>query len=274
MIRNWLIPALAVFGASMVASVTSFALDAAESDPRTIMTAVYKRPDGDKARARMEMAITTGGFTRKRTLQMRALDFSGGSHRLLLVEAPAEERSTGLLTQDYDDGAKDDDQWLYLPSLHRSTRISGGSRAQAFLGSDFSFADLTRADPEQYDYQLLQGSANVDGEPCWQVQATPRNKKERDRTGYSKSELWVSKSKLLVLQVKAWVSATKALKYIKSTEVREQDGVWTAFAVTARTIKDGKLESETVLRMAQLKYNDSGVSDADFTQGRLARGPE
>ena len=28
--------------------------------------------------------------------------------------APADVKNTGLLSVDYDDGAKDDDQWLYL----------------------------------------------------------------------------------------------------------------------------------------------------------------
>ena len=46
--------------------------------------------------------------------------------RRLLTVGPGDVANTGLLSIDYDDGAKDDDQWLYLPSLKKTTRISSG----------------------------------------------------------------------------------------------------------------------------------------------------
>ena len=62
----------------------------------------------------------------------------------MIFESPSDVQNTGLLSVDYD-GAKDDDQWLYLPSLHKATRISSGDKSGSFMGTDFTYSDMTQA---------------------------------------------------------------------------------------------------------------------------------
>ena len=55
---------------------------------------------------------------------------SGKARRQLMIfQAPADVRNMGMLSVDYDDAKKDDDQYLYLPSLKKTTRISSGDKS-------------------------------------------------------------------------------------------------------------------------------------------------
>ena len=59
---------------------------------------------------------------------------------------------------------------------------------------------------------------------------------------------------------------------LKSTDIRQVDGVWSAFRTQMRTLQGSKVISETVLDVLSLKNDTPEVSERDFTQERLARG--
>lgn len=245
----------------------------ANDNPVEIMDRVFKRADGDHAVKRVKLTMKDQlGHERQRDLQMLDLDFKEGTRRLIFFEAPADVRNVGLLTYDYDTGQKDDDQWLYLPSLRRSTRILSNKKSDAFMGSDFSYSDMTKDDPAQYDLELREASAKVGDEECWVIEERPKNEKYKEETGYVKKLVWVSKSKLLTIQLKGWLTQGQKLKYIKLEDLRQLDGIWTSMRLTARTVQNETMLSETVLSVLEASYGSSAVSAEQFTQGRLERG--
>jgi outer membrane lipoprotein-sorting protein len=265
--------ALAALIGGLLATPAAWAIDPAERDPAKIMAAVEDRDQGDKMTAAMQMTITdAAGRARTRVVRSRSMKAPGGRKQLMIFESPADVRNTALLTFDWDDGAKDDDQWLYLPSLRKATRISSGDKAGAFMGSDFSYADMTRKDPKNYDYTLIKPEVVVDGEPCWLIEARPKTDKERKETGYLKSMIWISKAKLIPLQSKVWVIEGKRIKQIKTSAIKRVEGVWVPHQMAVRTLRGGAVESTTVLRFSAVKLNDPAVKPADFTQRRLEQG--
>ena len=175
------------------------------------------------------------------------------------------------MSVDYD-GARDDDQWLYLPSLRNTTRISSSGKSGSFVGTDISYADMTSRDVDAYDYEMIEESTNVDGEACWLIESRPRTAKEQEATGYLKTQSWISKEKLIPLQAKMWVKEGKKLKYMKFGDIRKVDGIWTVHKLSVRTVKNGKVESTTVMQFKSLKFNDPSVSEADFSERRLEQG--
>lgn len=258
---------------TLAASASAHAISPDESDPAVIMKASEGRALGDRMTARLTMVVKdAAGRDKTRIIRARAMDFDAGRRSLMLFEAPAEDRGTGLLSIDYDDGAKDDDQWLFLPSLAKSTRISGSGKSGSFLGSDLSYADMTQKDPKNYDYKLIEQEAKVGGEPCWLIEATPKTAKEKEETGYVKTHVWVSKEKLMPLQVKAWVAAGKKLKLLKFADIEKVDGTWTAKKLMVRTMSGNNVESTTILTWDGLRYNDPAVNADDFTERRLEKG--
>ena len=247
------------------------------TNPRSIMDRVQDRATGDKVKSRLVMTIIDkDNRKRERVIQSYALDFDGGTKQIMYFESPADIRGTGLLSIDYDDGAKDDDQWLYLPSLHKSTRISSGDKSGSFMGTDLSYADMTQSDPSHYKYTMIKDSIKVklDGqaEECWLIESRPKTKKAKDETGYVKSLVWVSKDKMMPIQIKAMIRKGKKTKYIQFKNVKKVDGLWTAHSIVARTKRNKSIESTTILTFSELSYNNADVTPGIFSQSKLEQG--
>ncbi len=258
---------------SLALPATASALDPNTEDPRAIAQAVEDRDDGDRGKAKLTLTLKdSSGRSRTRKLSQRSMKFGGGTKTLMFFEAPADVRNTGLLSVDYDDGKKEDDQWLYLPSLHKSTRISTSDKSGSFMGTDITYADMTKKDPDNYDYKLLEKSVKVGGEECWLIESRPRTDKEKKETGYVKTHMWISKSKLMPVQVKAWVKEGKKLKYIKFSSFEQVDGIWVSRRMAVRTVRGKKVESETLFETNQVRFNQADVTETDFSERRLEKG--
>jgi hypothetical protein len=251
------------------------------TNPRSIMGAVQDRAAGDKVMSQLEITIIDkDGRKRKRTVTSRALDFTDekikGTKQIMIFKDPSDIKGTGLLSIDYDDGAKEDDQWLYLPSLKKATRISSSDKSGSFMGTDLSYADMTQSDPDHYEYQMLKTSAKVkmgsNIEECWLIESRPKSKKAKKETGYVKSLVWVSKEKMMPIQVKAMIRKGKKTKYIQFREIKKVDGLWTAHAIIARTKRGKTTESTTTLVFQNMSYNNSKVVPSDFSLERLEQG--
>lgn len=249
------------------------ALSPKTTDARAIMQAVYDRDVGDKMSSKMKMVIKDPlGAKRVRVVRSQQLEVGGARRMLVLFEAPADVRNTGLLTIDHDDPDKADDQWLYLPNLRRTMRISSSEKSGAFMGSDLSFADMTRRSPKHYSYKLVKASSRAGGDDCWVIEARPRTKRAKEETGYVKSLVWVSKPKLMLVQAKHWVRKGKKIKLMKFAQVKKFNGVWIAQKILARTLQNRKPLSTTILSFSRIRVGDPHVRQQDFTQRRLEKG--
>ena len=263
---------LVLLGAILSVS-SAGAVSPSESDARKIMEAAHARDTGDKATGRMRMVIIDkSGSQRERSVRTQGMDFPGGTKQLILFESPADVRNTGLLTVDYDDGAKVDDQWLYLPSLRKSTRIASSKKSGAFMGSDISFADMTRQEPSQFDYTMVKADGTLAKEAVWVIEARPRTTKAKEETGYVKSRIWMSKDKLMPLQAKHWVREGKKLKYMKFSKIKKVNGIWVAHKLMARTKQSKETLSTTVLTFSDMVFGDPSVKKDNFTQRSLEKG--
>jgi len=257
-----------ILSTTIKAGATSAPLDALG-----IMKAVDNRKTEQNNKADLNMTIIDKkGRERKRTLLSQSIKFAEGTKMLMMFSAPADVRNTGMLSVDYESSDKDDDQWLYLPSLGKSTRIASSNKSGAFMGSDFSYADMTQNDIADYDYQILEENIKVDGENCWLIESRPKKEKLIKETGYIKTHSWISKNKLMPLQVKAWIKKGRKLKYLKFSDIKKHDDIWIAHKLTAKTVRGKSVLSTTVLLFDNLVINAQDVSDADFTQRRLEKG--
>ncbi len=261
----WMLPSLVM------------ALPPGTKDPVAIMQAMNDRDVGNQATATMTILVEDdAGRTRTRVLKTRTLKSKDGkiTWQRMRFESPADVRGTTLLTHDYEDGAKQDDQWLYLPSLKKPTRIASSEKSGSFMGTDLSYSDMTQKDPDDYDLTLLKESVEVGGEDCWLIEGRPRTKKAKSETGYVKSKFWISKRFFAPMQAKMWVRDGKKLKYLKFSDYKAFKGAdgtsfWVVTRIRAWTKRNKKIESTTELHMTQLKYNQPGVTRADFDPSRL-----
>ena len=178
--------------------------------------------------------------------------------------------SAALLTYDYPDARRDDDQWIYLPALRKSRRIATADRGAAFLGTDLSYEDIkkeTRLSLADYRWANL-GPGEVDDVPCWQLEAIPIDDATAQVLRYSRVVFFIDAEIWMPRRVEYWNLAGQALKTVSLLEVRQVEGVWTAHRIEAENHRSGH---RTNLIFRDVDYHSE--LDAElFTQPALSRG--
>ena len=249
-------------------------LGAAELSGRDIMQKVKDRDDGNNVVMDMSMVlIDAKGNKRERSLRSfrrDAPDNPKDTQSIMFFVSPANVENTGFLTYDYDDGSKDDDQWLYLPALKKVKRIAAGDKSGSFMGTDFTYADMSSPDLDDYDYELMK-EVDVNGHKAWQILATPNSEAEIERTGYTKSVIFVRQDNLVVVRSVNWVREGNKNKFMEVKELQQIDGIWTPTEVTMTTKKGKQTEHASILKSTNVKYGQP-LEDELFTQRRLSSG--
>lgn len=183
--------------------------------------------------AEMRMIITNrAGQSRTRVITAYTQYLDGVYNKQILIfTAPADVRDTRFLTIDWDDGKKPDEQAIYLPALRKIRTIgaSGGdSKTGAFLGSDFSYADIGSLDRSAFNVRLL-GEETVAGEKCWKVEYTAKGPETIANWGYSKVIRWISEADSTSRQSEFYDRSGKPVKRLEITGMELVDGKYYQF---------------------------------------------
>ncbi len=238
---------------------------------RAVMQKVEDRDDGDNASLDMQMIlIDKNGSKRVREIKSFSKDKGKDTLRLMFFMQPAQIKNTGFLTHDYDDHLKDDDQWLYLPALGKSKRISASDRSGSFMGSDISYADLTSRNLEDYDFSLVK-ETEVHSNPCWVIQAVPRSKNVIDETGYTKSVFIVRKDNDVIVREIHWLSEGGYVKYIDAKKIEKIDGIWIRSELKVVKTYNNDTVHETLLKLSNIKFGQK-LDYSQFTVRSLEKG--
>jgi len=149
----------------------------------------------------------------------------------LIFLSPADVRDTRFLTIDYKDPAKDDEQYIYIPALRKVRTIgtSGGeSKTGAFLGSDFTFADIGALDRKDFSVKLL-GSDTMDGIKYAKVEYTAKSPQVIKNYGYSKIVRWINLENATTKQSEYYDASGKLVKRLVIQNQRLVDGKYWQF---------------------------------------------
>ena len=113
--------------------------------------------------------------------------FSNGGliegERLIRFLYPPDVKGTGFLVIEHSD--RDDDMWLYLPTLRKSRRKLASSKKDSFLGTEFSYGDITGPSVSEYNYRMKEEKEN-EQTACHVIEAVPATEDILSDYGYSK----------------------------------------------------------------------------------------
>ena len=241
-------------------------LDAAESSltGRDIMLKVDNRPDGIDRKSILEMTlINKRNRKRVRTVLSYSKDYGKDKKTIMYFEKPADVKGTGFLSFEYDEPSKEDDRWLYLPALKKVRRISGSSKNDYFMGTDFTYDDMGDRSVDEDTHQLLREEV-LEGYPCWVVESVPEDKSYM----YSKRISWIRKDSLIAFKVEFYDRRGTLIKTLTAPVQEKVDGYWTALKMVMDNT--GK-EHKTLLEMKDVQY-DRGIKDSLFRVSTLQRG--
>ena len=94
------------------------------------------------------------GQLSERTLSNKTLELDeDGDKSMIVFTSPKDIKGTSTLTFTHKQGA--DDQWLFLPSIKRTKRISSSNKSGPFVGSEFAYEDLSSVELEKNTYKFL-----------------------------------------------------------------------------------------------------------------------
>lgn len=126
---------------------------------------------------------------RRFTLELRE-DIAAGDQSRIDFDWPDSVRGTILLTHAHKVG--DDDQWLYLPATKRVRRISAGQKNGSFMGSEFTYEDLSPPVASKYTH-TRNADEPIEGRPCYKLERRAKT----EGSGYSRQLLWLDKEHLV-----------------------------------------------------------------------------
>lgn len=217
----------------------------------------------------MELKDKRGKIRVRKTTSLRK--YFGDEKRLVIFyQTPKSVMGTAFLTYDYPDPSIDDDQWLYMPALRKTRRISAANRGDYFLGTDLTYEDIkleTRISRDDYNYKTI-GKELINGHECYVLEATPINDDIAKELGYSKAKLWVDAKIWMLRKADSWDIAGNHLKTIEISDVKKVQGIWTYHQIHA---KNHKTNHETIFRLSDIDYQTE-ISDNTFTKGTLVNG--
>jgi outer membrane lipoprotein-sorting protein len=228
-----------------------------------VVEAAYNRPTGDDMTADLEMIlINRQGDRRIREIKQYGKDFGDVEKTIMFFLTPADVRNTSFMNWSYTDG-RDDDQWIYLPALKRVRRISGDSKSDYFMGSDFTYDDLGDRHPQDDEHTILR-KEEIEGVESYVIESIPKDKDYM----YSRTVTWIAKDKWIALKREFYDDRGEYLKTLHVKKYDEIQGYWT---VLHSEMENEQRQHRTVMQFKNVEY-DTGVSDNMFTERIMTRG--
>ncbi|WPL17116.1 hypothetical protein Thiowin_02104 [Thiorhodovibrio winogradskyi] len=247
---------------ALVPLLAPLTLKADEARGRALAERVYNRPDGRDMTTRGTMVLRDrGGSPRTRGLIVYRLDKGSGQvSTLIRFTDPPDIADTGLLTIDGAGG--DTEQWVYLPELKNSRRISADRKGGRFVGSDFFYEDLRdrKVSLDRHTWLRTEAVQGVQAEVVESVPVSPSN------SVYGKRISWIHPEALVPMRVDYFKpGASKPFKRLTVQRLQRIQGYWT---VTASMMMDLEQNHETRLSNEVTKY-DRNLPASLFTKRAL-----
>ncbi len=230
-----------------------------------VMKKVEAHPTPKTMHGVMEMhLINKSGKKLTRKLELWQKKEGEVEKMLIKFLAPADVKGTAFLVIRKGDK---EEMKLYLPALKRVRRISASQKKGSFMGSDFTYEDISKLGAlktEDYKNKLLREDT-LDGKKVYVVEAVPKPGVD---TIYDKMVIWVWAEKFHPLKIEFFQKGKKVKVMTLS-----------AF----KTFAGGKYELPTRLLMENLKTHhktellqenlelDIAIPDSVFTERFMKR---
>jgi len=228
-----------------------------------IIEKVYNRPTGEDQTSDLAMTlINKSGDQRVRKIKQFTKDLGNVEKSIMFFLSPADVKNTSFMNWAYDSD-QSDDQWIYLPALKKTKRISSDSKSDYFMGSDFTYDDLGDRKLEDDTHKLLR-EETMEGKECYVVESVS---KDEDYM-YTKTVVWVNKSNFIGVKKEFYDEDEDLLKVLAIKEVEEISGIW---VITNSEMKNVQKNHRTTIILSNIQIN-TGISESKFTERMMMRG--
>ncbi|WP_457748647.1 outer membrane lipoprotein-sorting protein [Sulfurimonas sp.] len=198
--------------------------------------------------------INANNQKRERHMKMIILEKESGNKSLMTFLSPADVKGTKFLN--YEHIHKDDDQWLYLPAIKRVKRIASKNKSGSFMGSEFSYEDLSSFSVKKYIFSGEAKEETINGIHYYVGKRVPVSK----NSGYTKQISWVDAQTFLIKKVEYYDRKKELLKTAIFDDYKKIKGVWRVGTMTMSNHQNNK---KTILVWENEKIK-TGLKDRNF----------
>jgi hypothetical protein len=196
------------------------------------------------------------GRTRVRNMSSYEYTGDGLSKTLIVFNAPADVRGTGLLT--ISEGGSES-QRLWLPALGRVQLIAGSRKAERFMGSDFTYEDLGDQNPDDFSFTMVSRSS----------EAVVIEGRRKGDSQYDRIVFHIHPVHFKLLRAEYMNKRNEMVKRLTAEDYLEvEPTIWRAGKMTMEDLKSGR---KTELRWSDRTFNEP-IPDYYFTERQLTRG--
>ncbi len=157
-----------------------------------------------------------------------------------------------------------DEIYVYYPDADETIRLSSSGLKDSFLGSDFSYEDVTGDDDydKRYTHTLLDDET-VDGRECYTVSLKAKKSSET----YQTQIIWVDRETLVPVKMELSSRSGKLLKTVRYSDyITDGD---TYFPGRIEIVNAVKKNSSSVMTVDTIEF-DTVLDDSLFDIGELS----
>ncbi|MEF3698073.1 outer membrane lipoprotein-sorting protein [Desulfolutivibrio sp.] len=183
---------------------------------------------------------------------------------------PSDVRKMVFMVHKHVDMGKDDDRWLYMPSLDLVKRIAASDKRTSFVGSDFLYEDISGRSPEEDAHELLEATDRY-----FVVKNTPKNP---DAVEFASYIAYIDKTTFLPMKIEYSKADNRPYRVIEVMAVEPfgamENGRQVVYPTVVRSVaRDLESGSQTEMVFSNVRYN-TGLKDEFFTERYLRRAPK
>ena len=146
-----------------------------------------------------------------------------------IVSEPISDKGMSLLTYEYGERGRDNDNWFYLPALAKVNRvIANDEDGGSIFGSEFSVETIENPEARkvyEYTYKLVE-ETTYEGRSAWVIEMLPSEEKAK-KTDYDKVVAWIDKEYHVALKEDLYRGG-KLHKQRTQSGIKKVDGVFVA----------------------------------------------
>ncbi len=204
----------------------------------------------------------------RKTAQVTKLYDNGDTEKKLTrFLSPADVKGTSLLIFDYK--KKDDDMWLFMPALRKTRRIISSEKAKNFMGSEFSYADMTPPTLDDFNYKKLE-EQEIEGTICWEIEMVPVDDDIADENGFSKKISYVAKKDFVIRKAVYYDLDGELHKELAVKEIKELNTKNHKYRPMHMIMVNKQNNRKSILKVDKIQFNPN-VKDEYFTTRYLER---
>lgn len=225
--------------------------------------AYYYAADDGVAEVQMRL-ISKKGKERLRQFTMLRLDIEDGGDQRYYTYFRKPSDISRFTFMVHKNPKANDRRWIYVPSVDLVKPISADDKNSSFVGSDFSYEDVSGRHWSEDIHRLVE-EAELDSVPVYVIESKPRESYK----GFARKLSYIDKESLLPLKEEFYDKKDIMIRRFRAEKIETVDGFDT---ITIRSMENLKKGSRTYIEFSSIHYN-VGLTDDLFTERFLKNPP-